>query len=222
MDSSQVISFEEHPFPAFCQSDANALIIGSFPSIKLTRKVLRDSETRKIYQQYLTRYSFIPGKDIAFYYGNADNYFWPLLRRLYGLALNNPQDIRLFLAEHRMGITDLFERCARRIRQGRINSADSNLIVLEHRDLHDLLRRCSSLKRIFCTSQWVYRRFQSLYSHIDLPVVILESPSRSYDKYLGGLEEYRQRKRVNREYNTFLYRLEKYRSKLIDSERDHC
>ena len=209
-------SYEEHPFPSFYNRDIQYLIVGSFPPIKLTKKVMKDDELKKYYEQYLKTNPFNEEKDIKFYYGSSDNYFWSVLRTIYKEKLSNSQEIMEFLKRKKVGITDLFEKCRRKIRNEKIDSADSNLVVLENRDLNVIFNECKGLKKIFFTSKWVFKKFIKLYPESPYDLVILESPSGAYDRNIGRIDEYKQKKSINKDYNCFTYRLDKYKEKLSE------
>ena len=136
-------SYEKHPFPTFYNNKIKYLIIGSFPPIKLTKKVFCDDNLKQLYEKYLRKNPFIKGNDINFYYGSRENHFWPLFRRLYNKSLSNSEEIKKFLESKNIGITDLFEQCKRKIKNCNIYPSDANLIILRERSLETLFNECS-------------------------------------------------------------------------------
>ncbi len=207
-------SYEEHPFPSFYNEETKYLIVGSFPPIKLTKKIFSNDISKQLYEEYLKYNNFNSQKDIDFYYGSSDNYFWFLLRSLFKQNLSNSKEIKAFLESKNIGVTDLFERCKRKIKNNKIDSSDSNLEILQCRDLDSIFKNCKNLQKIFFTSKWVYNKFKELYPTVIYEMVILESPSGSFDRSIGRIDEYKQKKLLNNDYNTFVYRLEKYMQKL--------
>ncbi|MDO9577364.1 MAG: hypothetical protein Q7J16_05725 [Candidatus Cloacimonadales bacterium] len=206
-------SYEEHPYPSFYNNDIEYLIIGSFPPIKLTSKIIGNDELGRLYSAF-TR-CFNKNTDIDFYYGSEDNYFWPLLRKIYNKELSNPKEIKDFLKKMKFGITDLFEKCRRKIIKGKIDSSDKRLIDQDIRKINDIFKACTKLKTIYFTSKWVFIQFKKNHQNdFNYNFEILESPSKSYNRYIGRIPEYKRRKHEYPNYNTCQYRLEKYREKL--------
>lgn len=207
-------SYEEHPFPSFYNGETEYLIVGSFPPIKLTKKVYSDDELKGKYESYLKNNLFNKEKDIDFYYGSSDNYFWPILRTLYKEELSNATEIKSFLESKNIGITDLFEKCKRKIKGNKIDSSDSSLCILEKRDLRLIFNECKKLKKVYLTSKWVYKKFIESYPGVNYELIILESPSGQFDRSIGKIDEYKRLKSENGGYNAFSYRLDKYSAKL--------
>lgn len=107
---------EFHPFSSFVPPGAEKIIIGSFPPIKLTRQIDPKSSDPliAIYNDYLTRNQRTE-KDLDFYYGSADNFFWKLLGDLHKQKLDNLTKIKELLITTNTAITDVIEISVRKI-----------------------------------------------------------------------------------------------------------
>jgi G:T/U-mismatch repair DNA glycosylase len=204
---------EIHPFEPFFTDNTKYLIIGSFPPIKLTNKNIQNENTKHIYDNYLKYNSFKSELDIRFYYGSSDNYFWCLLRIIYNLPLINDEEIKNKMGIKGIGFTDLFQKCNRKIINDKIYSSDNNLIVVEERNIDDTLCACKNIDTLYFTSKWVYKKYINKYQN-NINKIILESPSGSYDRSIGRITEYKIKKQQNKDYNTFAYRLDKYKDVL--------
>jgi len=73
------VHIENHPFPEFISTGATALIVGSFPPIKLTVKnpEMISGNNKNLYEDYFS--NAITDKDRAFYYGSRNNLFWKII-----------------------------------------------------------------------------------------------------------------------------------------------
>ncbi len=113
---------EFHPYPPFIPPDAEKLIIGSFPPIKLTRIIDPDADDPviKIYNHYLARNPFKLG-DFQFYYGSVENLFWKLMGDIYQTQLNSLKEVKELLIEKRIGVTDVIELCVRKLQDKKEN-----------------------------------------------------------------------------------------------------
>lgn len=206
-------SYEKHPYLSFNNKDIEYLIIGSFPPIRLTNKFICNDSLGELYEDYPR--TFDEEEDLKFYYGSRDNLFWKLISEISGKELTNIIQITNFLTENKIGITDLYEHCSRKIINDRINSNDNNLVILKRRELSDIFEKCSSLHTLIFTSKWVNQRFEEYYSILsEYSIIILESPSKSYSRFIGRLPAYQGQRLNNPNYNTYMYRLEKYGEEL--------
>ncbi len=108
----------EHGFGPFFRADSTVLILGSFPSVK--------------------------SREASFFYGHAQNRFWPLMAHLCGE--DNPctrEEKTSFLARHRIALYDVIERCSI------IGSADSTIRDVVPADLRPILEGSRVGNRIY-------------------------------------------------------------------------
>ncbi|GMO64890.1 MAG: hypothetical protein Nk1A_1720 [Endomicrobiia bacterium] len=122
---------EIHPFEPFVPQGARTLIVGTFP--------------------HLVQYH-----DFKFYYPNSTgNRFWVILEYVFNhkfqywkrdLAVREREN--LFNKKH-IAITDMINKCIRR--DG--NSSDKNLCRIEFRDVYELLKNQSEIRKVILTSR---------------------------------------------------------------------
>lgn len=185
MNKEQYLSCREtHPYPSFIPHGALNLIIGSFPPIKLTRKIDQGNPDPliEIYNRYLLRNPRIV-KDVDFYFGSSKNLFWKILGEIYETSLNDPSAIKTLLAEIETGITDIYEICVRKLfdrtnnrsilpEEGweskdtlrlAVSSGDTSLHPLLYRDIPAVLRANAKIGKLIFTSSFVFREFGKIY-----------------------------------------------------------
>ncbi len=172
---------ESHPFPSFIPSGSVKIIIGSFPPIKLTRKIETAAEDPviNIYNRYLLR-NRKTERDIDFYYGSEKNLFWKIMSDIFGQKLSTLTDIKALLEEIRTGLTDVYEVCVRKLfdkannryilpsalpcfdgeSNFTVTSADSALFALKYRNIPDILRDNTEIRLLFFTSSYVWKEFR--------------------------------------------------------------
>jgi len=120
-----------HPLPPFYQLNSRILILGSFPSIKT--------------------------REMGFFYGHAQNRFWPIVANLFEDEI--PQTIEQrkdFLQRHQIAAWDTIYQC------DIIGSSDSSIRNVVPTDLKPILQQ-SSITRIFTnggTSDKYYKKYQ--------------------------------------------------------------
>lgn len=129
---------DRHPYPPFVPDGAESLIIGSIPP-----------------HRFCVGEGLFP-EDVDFFYGSRNNAFWKLLGEVFGCSFLRENSERAvlerkrFLAEHRLGITDILVSCLRTE-----NSSDRGLKDAVYLDLAGLLKAHSSICRLFYTSDFV-------------------------------------------------------------------
>lgn len=139
---------EIHPFPEFIPSNAKALVVGSFPPVKLTIKnvISISGSNKKLYEEYfLSKRNQKSEKDIDFYYGSSNNMFWDLIGAAFSCEINSKEEMINFLTTKKIGITDLVEKCHRKETNRKpssqnpnnvgVGSLDSDLSDIEYRDV---------------------------------------------------------------------------------------
>lgn len=189
---------EIHPYATFFPAGATKLILGSIPPFRFTLS---------------TGDKILKKKDIEFYYGSSNNYFWSLLSNIYEINLDTVEFIKIFLQSRQLGISDIIQKCKRKqTEKGKFSALDKDLKILEYRNLDEILKT-DSLQEILFTSQFVANHF---HAHIPIPkelrYIVLPSPSGSASRAIGRLNAYKKKKGSN--YNTLDYRREKYRQYL--------
>lgn len=119
-----------HEFGPVYDENSRALILGSFPSVR--------------------------SREARFYYGHAQNRFWPLMARLFSCPV--PQGIEekraLMLSAH-VALWDVLEECEI------IGSGDGSIKKPVPVDIMPLLRK-SRVDAIFCNGATAYRLYNKL------------------------------------------------------------
>ena len=137
----------EHGFGPFYRPDSRLLILGSFPSVK--------------------------SRESSFFYGHAQNRFWPLMARLCGEDCPQTLDEKkAFLSRHRIALYDVIERCSI------VGSSDSSIRDVEPADLRPILSGSEVGSRIFVNGSKAYSLYQRyLYPELGISAVKLPSTS---------------------------------------------
>jgi len=175
---------EVHPYPSFIPTNAERLIIGSFPPIKLTRKINGDNSDpiNILYNDYLTRNPKTE-RDIDFYYGSDENLFWKIIADIYKikhLSLNNVQE---WLTDTDIAVTDIIEICIRKVydkvnkcyvlpaaipkhrnrQELRVCSGDIALYPIQYRNIPALLYKNQNINYLIFTGNFVFRGFMKAF-----------------------------------------------------------
>lgn len=185
---------ETHPYSSFLPDKAKMLILGSFPPYRFT---VKNGIPRNLIDE------------IDFYYGSKYNYLWPIMSELSNSQLQDIESIRAFLTFNDIGISDIVEKSSRALtKNGTPSALDKDLRIKEFRNLSKILTH-STLEHVVCTSEFVHKYLLKIY-HIPnfLKVSIIPSPSRSANRTIGRIEEYKKLKNSN--FNTIDYRKLKY------------
>jgi len=170
---------EIHPYFPFIPDKAAVLFVGSFPPIRLIRKTNNYSSDplTTIYNSYLTR-NRKRGKDIDFYYGTSDNYFWKILAEIFQKQLDNKEAIIRFLEMSDIGITDVAEVIIRKLLDTesgryllpdkiakpydkyRVSSSDTCIVIQKPRDIISVILKYNYLQRILFAGRLAYQSFR--------------------------------------------------------------
>lgn len=208
---------EKHPFPSYMPDDCKYLIIGSFPPIKLTNKIIENIKIENL-SVYYKNYDYnkrnkLGSQDIMFYYGSRDNLLWQkIISPLFEISINKKEDIIQFLKQYKVGITDLIETASRRIVKNKLSSRDSDLIIYKMREINEIIKE-TKLKTIYTTSEFVTKKLSELIEK-KIDIITLPSPSKSASRRLGSNNEYKLFIKQKKVTNTIEYRLLKYKELL--------
>jgi len=174
---------EKHPFGYFLPTNADKLIIGSFPCFN--------------------------GVDYGdwFYNGSGKNEFWKLLSEIFNQPSDTKEDKEKICQANGIAITDI----ALKIRRIRGNCSDSNLEILEVNK--ETIQNClnNGITRIYFTSKFVEKQFNKYFPNNDLQTFVLLSPSPMANIYIAGMEEYKTMKKTNEISSPYEFRLLKYK-----------
>lgn len=205
---------EKHPFKTYIPQDCSFLLVGSFPPIKLTEKLLdniRDESMSIYYEKYEeNKRNRLTKDDIKFYYGSRDNLFWhKVISELFDITFSSKDDIMNFLNKWNIGITDIVENTSRRVTKDTLSSKDSDLIIQTYRDLDTILKE-NAIRTIFTTSSFVSNYILNSISLNNTELITLPSPSKLASRGIGRDEEYKKMKKDKVVSNTIEYRIFKY------------
>lgn len=117
-----------HPLRPLFQADSRILILGSFPSVKT--------------------------REYGFFYGHAQNRFWPLLERIFSVKLSTDiEERRTFLLQHYIAVYDAIYQC------DIIGSGDASIQNAVPSDLSPIFKE-ADIKQVFCNGGTSYRYYQ--------------------------------------------------------------
>nr|WP_321391446.1 hypothetical protein [uncultured Desulfuromusa sp.] len=219
---------EVHPFPEFIPANAKALIVGSFPPVKLSIKNLFSisGSNKKLYDEYfLNKRNQKSEKDIDYYYGSSNNMFWDLIGAAFNCEINTKDDMISFLTTKKIGITDLVEKCHRKETKRKpsrqnpnnvgVGSLDSDLSAIEFRDVIQSIKD-HNIKKVYCTSRFVKKLLLELdeskiLNNSNVQVVVLPSPSPASSRSIGREATYKALLKSGIVKNTKDYRIIRYK-----------
>ncbi|KKU92238.1 MAG: hypothetical protein UY21_C0003G0014 [Microgenomates group bacterium GW2011_GWA1_48_10] len=150
---------ETHPFGFFVPKNAQYLLLGSFTTKEA---------------------NFDPTYD--WFYGTKRNYFWPILRAVYGLPLATKKEKQDLFTHLRMALGDIIYQCER-IKDSNL---DVNLVnVIYNLDAVAETLSKNKIKKIFFSSRFVEGKFRRFFRsiinhHPDTELITLPSPSPRY------------------------------------------
>jgi G:T/U-mismatch repair DNA glycosylase len=136
-------TYSKHPFPYYISDKATKLIIGTIPPARFCN----DRNEKKV--------ALTDPKDVDFYYGSSDNYFWELIGEVFDkkftFGKEGIDERKNFLNNNGIGITDMIEECER------INnsSLDSKLEIIEIRKVSPLLKQFPHIDTLIYTSNYI-------------------------------------------------------------------
>jgi len=205
---------EKHPFMEYYPEICNYLLVGSFPPIKLTNKIIDNIDSlgvNSLYNNYSNnKRNCITKDDILFYYGSRDNLFWQkLIAPIFETTIGSKEEIIEFLDIHQIGITDVCEEVSREIIKGKISSNDNHLIIHKKRNISAVIKE-KNIKFIFSTSDWVTGEIESQLGKELVEIITLPSPSKMASRAIGRFPDYKKMKMDKSIDNTIDYRRFKY------------
>lgn len=179
---------EDHPFEPFIPENASSLIVGSFPGMEqVTNKHNREE----------------------WFYGAADNLFWPILSEAFETALKTRIQKEAFLTTRGIAITDIFTK----VRRKEKSNLDKYLTEMEYnKEIKSLIEKFR-ISRLFFTSKFVENHFLREFPQITFGVC-LPSPSPAANIPISISNDYRTYKQGNPNGNTQTFRIFKYRQLL--------
>lgn len=162
-----------HPFAPYIPEGATKLLIGTIPPHRFCVHSL-DAE-----------------KDVDFYYGSKDNYFWSLLSEATGIPLQYykncteaVQERKDLLAKLGIGITDIIDQCVHK--NGR--SDDASLEVIELKPLRTLLKEYPNINTLYYTSEYVKKLINTCGIADKSYHNCVDKKSRQYSVFIEGKE----------------------------------
>ena len=181
---------ETNPFPYFLPSDANKLIIGSFPCYN--------------------------GKDYGdwFYSGSGKNYFWKLIAAIFFMPAETLEQKMALCKKHHIALTDIGYQIERL--KGNCSDANLRLVTFNKAGIDLCLK--ADIQKIFFTSRFVQKHFLRNYSHLTIPSYVLLSPSPAANKHIGGLNAYKEMIAQKIIKSTYDFRLLNYRELFLNSK----
>ncbi|NQZ44084.1 MAG: uracil-DNA glycosylase family protein [Flavobacteriaceae bacterium] len=212
----------QHPYAPFLFEGVEKLIVGTLPPPRFTSRELK------------------PG-DVDFCYGSRDGQLWPILDRIFDLGLvfeTSEKAItqrKAFLKRRKIGICDIVVSAKR----DKVDASDIGMQQVELRDLLAYLEHYPSVHTLLFTGgnskngpeyffrkqlkpldlkletvdDQVPRRYRFIHpvTQRTITTVSLIAPSGAANRAVGSLEEYKQIKAKDPNFNTFDYRVRQYR-----------
>ena len=212
----------EHPYQPFIPEHATKLIVGTLPPPRFSLKELKE-------------------RDVHFCYGSRDGQLWPILNRIFSLELKFEttdvaiQERKKFLIDHGIGICDIVASAERE----KIDASDLGMKNVQLRDMFFFLQKYKKVETLLFTGgnskngpEYFFRRYLKEHPcalrevsnqvpriyEFELPnskriirTVSLTAPSGAANRAVGSLQEYKDKKKENPNYNTLDFRVEQYR-----------
>lgn len=131
-------TISRHPFEPFIPQNATKLIVGTIPPYR-----------------FCTSPQNLCDKDVNFYYGSKDNYFWETLAEITGVHLeyNNSETAvnqrKTLLQSLNTGVTDIIDQCIHK--DGK--SDDSSLECIKCKPIAQLLEQNQKIDTLLYTSK---------------------------------------------------------------------
>jgi hypoxanthine-DNA glycosylase len=177
---------ETNPFGYFVPANTKLLIVGSFPCYN--------------------------GLDYGewFYSGSGKNMLWNLLSDVFALPANTKAERKHLCETQGIALTDV----AKKIRRKKANCQDSNLQI-EKYNIEGLKKCLAAQPQCICfTGRFAESHFRKLFPEVEIPTVLLLSPSPAANIHIGGLAEYKRLISEGKVTDPYGYRLLKYREQL--------
>jgi len=211
----------KHPYPPFLFPGVEKLIVGTLPPPRFSIPELK------------------PG-DVNFCYGSRDGQLWPILDRIFTLNLKFEtteeavEQRKNFLETHKIGICDIVHSAQRK----KIDASDLGMQNVELRDLLRYLTEYPTVRTLLFTGgnskngpEYFFRRhikehgleLQVINNKVPrihefvhpitkriVQTVSLTAPSGAANRAVGSLQEYKNLKDKNPEFNTLDFRVLQY------------
>lgn len=216
---NNIIFLHIHPYDIFIPKGCEKLIIGTLPPPRFSLGNLKE-------------------RDVDFCYGSSDGMLWPVLDKIFHLALRYDnsreaaQERKDFLIQEKVGICDIVESC----RRDKIDASDLGMKDIRlrnilrqlhlHSTIHTLIFTGGNSKngpeylfrrhlktcglRLACVSNDVPRVHRFSLDGREITTISLTSPSNAANRAIGSSIRYKQRKHENPAYTTFDFRVEQY------------
>lgn len=211
----------QHPYPPFLFDGVKKLIVGTLPPPRFTTGELKEG-------------------DVNFCYGSRDGQLWPILNRIYKLNLKFEttqeaiEQRKNFLIEHKIGICDIVERAER----DKVDASDLGMQNVQLRNMLQYLQEFPSVDTLLFTGgnskngpEYFFRRllkekklglevvsnivprihrFEHPSTRKVIETVSLTAPSGAANRAVGSLQEYKNLKDKNPDFNTLDFRVLQY------------
>ena len=211
-----------HPYRPFIPENATKLIVGTLPPPRFTTGELKEG-------------------DVDFCYGSRDGMLWVILDKMFDLGLkyeNTAEAIEQrerFLIKRGIGICDMVESS----RRDKIDASDLGMQHVEMRNMIQILRDHPKIEMLLFTGgnskngpEYFFRRhIKEIGEPINLKVisnevprvhqfvldgrlintVSLTAPSGSANRSIGGMQQYKDLKLKDPEFNTIDFRILQYK-----------
>ena len=184
--STTELPIEEHPFAPHVPSNANTLIIGSFPVMEGGSA---DDNGEK------------------WFYSASKNQFWALLGKVYDTDLSTVKLRKELCDTQGIAVTDIFKRISRK----NPGAADKYLIEVEgNEEAIRTILETGTIKRILFTSKFVEGHFKKKFPDNSYNSAVLPSPSGAANIPISKSLDYKKHLEEFPEGNTKSYRVKKY------------
>lgn len=210
-----------HPFEPFFNKDTKKVIIGTLPPPRFSKQ-----EPKK--------------EDVLFPYGSKDNHLWKVLARIYDLDLlydNSKLAVdqrKEFLIKSQIGICDIVESCKRQ----KVDASDIGMSDIVLRDILGFIKKYKQIdtlvfmggtsknspeyffKKILKENDIRFEKVSEILPRINsfsfdnrtIKTISVTSPSNAANRSIGANEYYKKRKSEDKNYSTFDFRYEQYKS----------
>ena len=209
-----------HPFKPFINKETEKIIIGTLPPPRFCTK-----EYKK--------------EDVLFCYGSADNQLWRVLNKVFDLNLpfdNSQKAVTLrkeFLKKHKIGVCDIVDSCKRE----KIDASDLGMKDIVLRDILSYLKNYPNINTLvftggYCknspeyffrkvlkqqnlkftkTDDTIPKKHKFSFNNKEYKTISLSSPSNAANRSIGSNILYKEKKKINPNYNTFDFRFDQYK-----------
>lgn len=208
-----------HPFKPYINKDTKKIIVGTLPPPRFCINEFKQN-------------------DVNFCYGSKDNLLWQAINKIYDLNLlfeNSNEAIiqrKNFLDNHRIGICDIVDSCKRE----KIDASDLGMSDIVLRDMLFYLQKFPSINTLIFTGgnskngpEYFFRKIlkensikyenisneiprinQFKFQNRTIKTVSLTSPSNAANRSIGANLYYKEKRKVEKNYSTFDFRVEQY------------